>query len=370
MSAVARVWRCSLNESETSLTIRRIAGGARLIGLGWMLTLVLVALARDGLERRPAVGWLLVGLASLWLLVTAFDQVRPRTVDPIWITVGDTALAAFALLAPEITGTEDLFYGGFPGIAVAAAAAGRRSRGWVVAAALSAVTVARFEIADLGDVLARLSALVTYGMLAAIVGWAVHVLYRTDDARRQAEEARARAEERAEVATHVHDSVLQTLALMQREANDRGRVISLARRQEAELREWLYGDAPRDAAGLTHSLAAAAAEVEDSYQIKVEVVSVGESPLTDNGRALVAAGREAMINAAKHSGADQVDVFLEVGKTLKLFVRDRGVGFDRTQVGADRAGIRDSIERRLNQLGGSVDWANNGGTELRMEIAP
>ena len=339
-----------------------------------MLTLVLVALARAGLER-PAVGWLLVGFAALWLLITALDQIRPREVDPIWITVGDTALAAFALLAPELAGTNDLFYGGFPGIAVAAAAAGRRVRGWVVAAALSAVTVARFEIADLGDVLARLSALVTYGMLAAIVGWAVHVLYRTDDARRRAEEARARAEERAEVATHVHDSVLQTLALMQREANDRGRVISLARRQEAELREWLYGATSDDAEQLSRSLAAAASEVEDSYGIKVEVVSVGEAPLSDNGRALVGAGREAMINAAKHSGADQIDVFLEVGNTLKLFVRDRGVGFDRSLVGADRAGIRDSIERRLTQLGGSVAWATSprgigGGTEVRMEIAP
>ncbi len=334
-----------------------------------MLTLVLVALARAGLER-PAVGWLLVGCASLWLLITALDQIRPREIDPLWITVGDTALAAFALLAPELAGTDDLFYGGFPGIAVAAAAAGRRMRGWVVAAALSAVTVARFEIADLGGVLARLSALVTYGMLAAIVGWAVHVLYRTDDARRRAEEARARAEERAEMATHVHDSVLQTLALMQREANDRGRVISLARRQEAELREWLYGATSHETEQLSRSVAEAASEVEESYGIKVEVVSVGEAPVTDNGRALVGAGREAMINAAKHSGADQIDVFLEVGSTLKLFVRDRGVGFDRSLVGPDRAGIRDSIERRLTQLGGTVAWANTGGTEVRMEIAP
>lgn len=356
-----------MSESETSLTIRRITGGARLIGLGWLLTLVLVALAREGLSR-PAVGWAVAAAAAVWFAVTAFHQFRSQLRDPIWITAGDTALASFALLAPELAGTDDLFYGGFPGIAVAVAAAGRRSRGWVVAAILSAVTVARFEIADLGAVLARLSALVTYGMLAAIVGWAVHVLYRTDDARRSAEEARARAEERASVAAHLHDSVLQTLALMQREAGDPGRVMSLARRQETELREWLYGASTDHSTGLARSLSIAAAEVEDTYRIKVEVVNVGDSPLTDNARELVAAGREAIVNSAKHSGAERVDVFLEVGANLSLFVRDRGVGFDRAAIGDDRAGIRHSIEARLARIGGTVAWSTIGGTEVRMEV--
>ncbi|CAN5152236.1 hypothetical protein BH18ACT5_BH18ACT5_15630 [soil metagenome] len=331
-----------------------------------MLVLVLTALARNGLGN-PVVGWWLSGLSAIWLVVSGLVQFRPQQHDPIWIAAGDTALAAFALLAPELAGSDDLFYGGFPGIAVAAAAAGRRSRGWLVAGALSAVTVARFQISDLGDVLARLSALVTYGMLAAIVGWAVHVLYRTDQARRKAEEASARAEARATVATHLHDSVLQTLALMQREAGDRARVVSLARRQESELRAWLYNEGATEESGLAKALTATASEVEEAYGIKVEVVSVGDGLLTDSSRALLAAAREAMVNAAKHSGAEQVDVFLEVGTRVKLFVRDRGVGFDRALVGFDRAGIRDSIERRLSQVGGSVSWSTENGTEVRME---
>jgi signal transduction histidine kinase len=331
-----------------------------------MLTLVLVALARDGL-RRPEIGWWLIGASAVWVVVGVVNF-RARTVDPLWITAGDAALAAFALLAPELAGSNDLFYGGFPGIAVVAAAAGRRVRGWAVAGVLSAVTVARFEIDDLADLLARLSALVTYGMLAAIVGWAVHTLFRTDEARRRAEEERARAEEKAAVATHLHDSVLQTLALVQREANDSARVVRLARRQEHELRQWLYGQLVTEEGGVARALSATAAEIEDAYGIKIELVSVGETALNDAGKALVGAGREAMVNAAKHSGARQVDVYFEAGERLTLFVRDRGSGFDRAAIGADRAGIRDSIEHRLRQVGGSVTWSTDHGTEVRMEV--
>lgn len=178
-----------------AFTIRRIAGGARLIGLAWMIVLVMVALARDAMTR-PGVAWTLVGFSGFWAVVAALDQLRVRPADPWWITIGDAALAAFALVAPEVSGSSDLFYGGFPGIAVVAAAARQRFVGWMVAALLSAVTIARFRIADLSQALAELSALVTYAMLAAIVGWAVHVIYRTDDARRRAEDQQARAEEK------------------------------------------------------------------------------------------------------------------------------------------------------------------------------
>ena len=353
-----------------AFTIRRIAGGARLIGLAWMMVLVLVALARDVLTR-PGVGWILVGLSAGWTLVAAIDQVRVRPSDPWWITAGDAGLAAFALVAPEAAGSVDLFYGGFPGIAVVAAAARQRSVGWAVAAVLSVVTIARFQIADVSQALAQLSALVTYGMLAAIVGWAVHVIYRTDDARRQAEEQQTRAEEKAALAAHLHDSVLQTLALVQREASDATRVASLARRQEQELRGWLYGAANSDGAGLAQSLQNAASELEESYGGQVEVVAVGDSALEGPARAILAAGREGMLNALKHSGSNRVDVYLEVSAgNIKLFVRDRGIGFDRVSVPADRAGLRDSIEARIRAVGGQVTIksAAGEGTELRLEV--
>ena len=340
------------------------------MGLAWMLILVLVALVREPLPN-PAYGWGLASAAVGWGLVTGLDQLRGHRSDPVWIIVGDTVLASFALLAPDAAGTSDLFYGGFPGIAVAAAAVRGRRWGWPVAGILSAVTLARFEVADLGDVLSRLSQLVTYLMLAGIVGWAVHVIYQTDAARRTAEEAGARAEERSRVAAHLHDSVLQTLALIQRESSDATRVVGLARRQEGELRDWLFGAAGVKPAALADAVRRVAHEIEEAYRVNVEVVAVGDATLRPAAEALVGAGREAMINAAKHSGDRQISVYVEAGgSVLRLFVRDRGLGFDAGVVGSDRRGLKDSISRRVAQFGGTSDIRSTPGqgTEVRLEV--
>ena len=335
-----------------------------------MLVLVLVALARDPLPD-PAFAWALAGASVVWGLATSFDQLRRQGSDPTWMTAGDAILASYALLAPDAAGSNDFFYGGFPGIAVAVAAVRGRRWGWVVAGVLSAVTLARFEVADLGDVLSRLSQLVTYLMLAGIVGWAVHVIYETDAARRSAEESEARAEEKSRMAAHLHDSVLQTLALIQRESADAARVVSLARRQERDLREWLFGATGREPAGLAEAVRQVAAEIEDSYRVKVEVVTVGESSLHPAAEALVGAAREAMINAAKHSGSEVVSVYVEADDSrLRLFVRDRGVGFDPDGVARDRRGLHDSIARRVAQVGGTSEIRSTPGqgTEIRLEV--
>jgi signal transduction histidine kinase len=216
-----------------------------------------------------------------------------------------------------------------------------------------------------------LSALVTYLMLAAIVGWAVHVIYRTDQARREAEESQARAEERSRVAAHLHDSVLQTLSLIQRQPDDPVRVVSLARRQEIELRDWLYGRIPDEGAGLAHGVRQMGVAIEEEYLVKVEVVTVGDSPIDATANALLGAGREAVVNAAKHAGIQHVAVYLEIDeKVIRLFVRDRGVGFDPDRVPPDRAGLRDSIKRRIESIGGRVDVrsAPGTGTEVRIEV--
>ena len=353
-----------------SLTIRRVAGGARLVGLAWMLTLVLIALIRGGLEH-PSVGWVLVAATLVWGILMASRQLGTDPIDPVWVTVGDTVLASFSLLAPGLAGSADLFYGGFPGIAVVTAAARNRRLGWVVAVVLSVVTVIRFQIETFGAALERLSSLITYLMLAGIVGWAVHVIYRTDAARHRAEEARARAEERSEVATHLHDSVLQTLALIQRQPEDSGRVVSLARRQERELRDWLFGTGGIEAGGLVEAIRAVAAEVEDAYGVHVEVVAVGDAEFDSIAQALVGASREAMVNAAKHSGDKTMSVYLEASpKRFRLFVRDRGVGFDPAVVPLHRRGLQDSILGRLAHVGGAAEIrsAPGQGTEIRLEV--
>ena len=186
---------------------------------------------------------------------------------------------------------------------------------------------------------------------------------------------RIRSQERAEVAAHLHDSVLQTLALVQKRAGDPREVAALARRQERELRSWL-NSAPRPADGqrwLAAALQAAAEEVEQAHGVAIDVVAVGDAPLDRDAEALVAAAREAMLNAAKFAGdAGAVAVYAEAtGERLEVFVRDRGPGFDPDSVPADRRGVRESIVGRMERHGGraAIHAApGGGGTEVELVL--
>jgi signal transduction histidine kinase/phage shock protein PspC (stress-responsive transcriptional regulator) len=184
--------------------------------------------------------------------------------------------------------------------------------------------------------------------------------------------ARIRSQERADVAAHLHDSVLQTLALIQRSADDPVQVARLARAQERDLREWMYGGtATGTKATLVGAVRAAAVDVEDQHGVPVEVVTVGDAPRTAQLGALVAAAREAMVNAAKHSGADQVQVYAEVEPAqVTVFVRDRGAGFDPEAVPADRYGLAQSVVGRMERNGGKavVRSAPGEGTEVQLEV--
>jgi signal transduction histidine kinase len=190
---------------------------------------------------------------------------------------------------------------------------------------------------------------------------------------RDAERAeRIRTQERADLAARVHDSVLQTLALIQREPGDARRVASLARRQERELRAWLYPDRePAAAATFADSLEAAAIEIEELHGVRVELVRTGDAPADDRVRALVLAAREAMANAAKHSGADEISVFADAtDERVAVFVRDRGRGFEPDAVPDDRRGIAHSIRGRMERVGGSarISSSPGGGTEVELEL--
>ena len=183
--------------------------------------------------------------------------------------------------------------------------------------------------------------------------------------------ARIRTEERSEMAARVHDSVLQTLALVQRESSDPKRVAALARRQERELRRWLYPD-PATAAsdGLAAAIDAAAAEVEELHGVPVELVRTGDAQMDDDVEALVRAAREAMANAARHSGAEQVSAFVDVGEDeIAVFVRDRGHGFDVDALPPDAHGIAESIRGRMSRAGGSaVLNSSDEGTEVELRL--
>ena len=182
---------------------------------------------------------------------------------------------------------------------------------------------------------------------------------------------RIRSQERAEVAAHLHDSVLQTLALVQKRAGDPREVANLARRQERELRAWLGGGRPDPGESLAGSLEAAAAEVEETHGVPIDVVAVGDAPMDERASALVAAAREALVNAAKFAGGAPVSLYAEVGEErTEVFVRDRGPGFDLAAVPEDRRGVRESIVGRMQRHGGraTVHSAPGTGTEVELVI--
>jgi signal transduction histidine kinase len=182
---------------------------------------------------------------------------------------------------------------------------------------------------------------------------------------------RIRSQERAEMAAHLHDSVLQTLALVQQRADDPRAVTALARRQERELRSWLTQREDTGPLRLARALEVAASEVERDHGVVVDVVAVGDADLDGRGEALVAAAREAMVNAAKFGAGSPVDVYAEaVDGELQVFVRDRGPGFDASALPADRRGVRESIVGRMARHGGqaAIHSAPGAGTEVELTM--
>jgi signal transduction histidine kinase len=212
--------------------------------------------------------------------------------------------------------------------------------------------------------LAAVAVLVGVGVVLA--PWALR-LWRDLDAERA---GRARESERADIAAHLHDSVLQTLALIQLRSGDGAEVVRLARAQERDLRGWLYAPADADPTMMAARVAALAAEAEDVHGAVVEVVTVGDRPVDDRTASLLAALREAVVNAAWHAQSP-VRVYVESGPDgIEAFVRDRGPGFDLATVPEDRLGVRESIIGRMERHGGSarVVSAPGEGTEVRLRL--
>jgi signal transduction histidine kinase/phage shock protein PspC (stress-responsive transcriptional regulator) len=180
---------------------------------------------------------------------------------------------------------------------------------------------------------------------------------------------RIRSQERADLAAHLHDSVLQTLALIQRHADEPREVARLARGQERELRTWLYRPEDRQQSKLAAALEAVAGEVEDAYVVQVESVVVGDAEVNEHLSALVQATREALVNAAKHAGVGTISLYAEVEPDeVTVFVRDRGAGFDPEQVDADRHGVRGSIVGRMERHGGGATIRSTVGAGTEVEL--
>ena len=353
----------------------------------------------------------LVGYALLWAFVPATDTAtgRPSTARERQQAVGLVVLGVGLALAGAALGTA---WGGWVtgplGIALVGAGvvwreadASQRTR-WRsgagvlfgggrmallrvlagIALVTSGIMVFLLNQDNLGQLrFALLAAAATLvGVAVLTVPWWLRLMRALGEERR----ARIRTEERAEIAAHLHDSVLQTLALIQQQSDSAREVRRLARGQERELRSWLYGprgygrpassgtDGGTAVTAFAATLNAAAGEVEDTYAVGVQVVVVGDCALEEPLTALVQASREAMVNAAKHAGVVEVSVYAEVEPgQVHVFIRDRGTGFDPAAVADDRHGLADSIRGRMERHGGTVTLrtAPGEGTEVQLAIA-
>ena len=323
-------------------------------GTGLLLMSVLLGVRELGIWFSDAIVWPLVLIASGGALIwrgSATAAVAPEAPATAPLVRGETADATGA---PEVKRAAAAMSRTGVGVALVIAA------GFVFLQATGALSAARDVI------LAVIAVVVVLGAIFA--PWIVRLFRSLTEERAQ----RIRSQERAEMAAHLHDSVLQTLALVQRRSTDPQEVAALARRQERELRAWLAErPAPGKSASLAPALEAAAAEVEERHGVPVEVVVVGERELDANLEALVAAAREAMTNAAKFGAGSPVDVYAESNSdTVHVYVRDRGPGFDPAALPPDRHGVRESIVGRMERHGGRARIASDPetGTEVELEL--
>jgi signal transduction histidine kinase len=238
---------------------------------------------------------------------------------------------------------------------------------------LIAAGVIGFIALNFGRAAAPRALLLATGVLSLVVVIVAPWLWRAASQVGEQRLERLRAVERAELAAHLHDSVLQTLSLITRNADDAATTRQLARRQERELRQWLFGRAAPETSpeSFRVALERVAAEVEDLHGVPIETVVVGDGAVDEAIVATLAAAREALVNASKHSGAPVIDLYGELGKgRLEVFVRDKGNGFEPAAVANDRRGLSESVVGRMQRAGGkaSIVSRRGEGTEVALEL--
>lgn len=420
--AAARRRAAPLRDPQAQATA--LGGAALLLGLAIALTgsshavaavgvtlagavvglFVLAPRAAGAVHRHPAilaVGVLaLLGLLWAGLGLTGFDgwvgRRLPGSAYLLWVAnLGGAALLPLAVMTLAATGGVVLLADalrvrlGLTGRppaapwrqmtgAAGAGAGAQRAVPWRAIAGVLLIAWAAFlgigitgpYIAGNGP-LQLLVLVLALGAAAVVIGTPLLIASLTRADRDQA--GSAWEDERQRFAAHLHDSVLQTLALMQRQAHDPAAVARLARRQEHALRAWMAGEAELLSETLRAALRDVVAEVEDAQGITIEHSIIGDRPIDPAGEALAAAAREALRNTARHAAGAAVFVFAEIGpRGVEVFVRDEGPGFVFADVPSERRGLRDAVIGRMAAVGGSavIDSAPGEGTEVALRLRP
>ena len=324
----------------------------RLVDVGPLHVLVVLGIGAvlllDAVFGQGSLFWAaLLGVGGVALLWRQADEAqrerwldRTGRVDPVRVVLGDGGWAAYTRLVAGVL---------------------------LIVAALVLVSLRGGSSFALARDMTLLSLLAVAGLGIVVGPW----IYRLAGDLTAERAERVRTQDRADVAAHLHDSVLQTLALIQKNSHDAATVARLARSQERDLRAWLYSGESTDSSTVGGALRQVAAAVEDAHGVDVELVVVGDLPYAEQLTPVVKATGEAVTNAAKHAGVDRVDVYAEVTDAeVSVFVRDRGAGFDPEAIPGDRYGVRQSIHDRMARHGGTAEIRSTPGegTEVRLHL--
>jgi signal transduction histidine kinase len=358
-------------------TLKWVVVQYRVLVCVWALVLITVTIAKD-LPGDRAVLYGGAVLAVVWTGLTIWVSRSNEILGSNWFAILDGAVVLLLSAGGAIAGSDDFFSGGYPGSWLFVVAFATNLR-WTMVASLVLLGehALLHDIMNLGAV--RTAGTFQFPVLGLIIGWAFDNLRQREALRLAAEErlaeekqASARHQERANLAQRLHDSVLQTLHAIRAQAEDPAQVRYAARRQERELRRTIEDLSSPYVRSFRAALMSMRDEVEDLFpSVEIDVLVRSDSELDQSLEAGLTVGREAMINAAKHSGSQRVDVYSEIADGVATIrIRDRGRGVDRAQIDRILRGKERSMSNRLDAVGGlaRIDSIADGGTEVTVEV--
>ena len=353
-------------------TLRNITLLFRVLGWVWMAILVVLTPSNDP-GADLLIVWGTLALATAWTAATWWAT-RADELASTWFVVTDVLITAFIGIAPTLAGAEDLFHGGWLNSNLFVVAYAFTIRLTIVAGVVIGLEQVLVHWID-GRGVVPAAGSIGFVVIAVLAGWAYDHLRHQERQRLaiqteldDAIATQARHEERLEIANRLHDSVLQTLAALQRDSGDSAQVRYLARRQERQLRHTISEYRSPHQHSARAELQTICGEVEDIHRIEIDTVIRGDSECDDRTKAILAAAREALLNAAKHSEVTNVDLYAEFKPDkIQVFVRDRGRGFDPAMVPSDR-GMDHSLRQRAAAVGAAVTVTSAPGAGTDVEI--
>lgn len=360
---------------EVNDTLRKLVVVFRVLAWIWMLILVVLTLVTDD-EASVAVTLAATTLATAWVLVTWWAA-RSAVLGTVWFVIVDGVVSLGLGLASTLAGADNFFHGGMPMSWMLVAAYAFGARGAIPASLVLFAEQVVVHVVDDRGVVGAAGSLV-FVVFAVVVGWAFDALrsaaarqITTEERLLDEQRTRARQAERIRLADHLHDSVLQSLLVMRRDADDPQQVRYLARREERRLRRAIADLRSQHDDSFRAALLALCDDVEDTYRIEIDAIVRDDTAMNPQIDAILHGAREALVNAAKHAGVEKIDLYSETASgTLIINVLDRGRGFDdgnRKHGG----GLDHSLVGRITAAGGSVSVVSSPGrgTDVTITMA-